>query len=600
MGKSTTTNATAWPRVEVRIADDGTGTLDVAGVLTPLHAEHAPAARAAALAQLRDLADRLGRPVTATTHLPEGQFVIAVDTDGQVTETALPATSGPRRWFGARRASIPAPAPTLGAASAVLPADPMPEGAGEVSPDQDPAPSTSPTTPAEGLSVIGDRRHQAPEPVVDVAPEPEPVTVVIDGARVLESAGLPEASGREQPPLDPPTVDDPDQIVAGGASGRPWWRRRAVLLTVAVVAVAGLVTGAGVWVRDLSTAAALDRALAQSMAAVADLTEATRTLSAARDDAEQVLAEVGDQVSDPALVEDLSDLVALVPELLDSPIPDELAAGDVDDLRELTATVSTVLDATTDLTADLTAASTAVRESHETWDHEQAVTGLDASAADLQAALDGAGPVLEASAGRVDDAVRQQLATAITSAQQTQESAGGLDATSSTTDLLAGAEQLQTAAQTVRDAATAVSTAQATWEQAEAARVAAAQATTAAPTTGRGTSTGTGSSSSSPAAGSPATGTDQSGGSSQAPATSKSINPGAVSSSSATPGRLTVSATTVGVSGSVVVSVAGVSAQIGTGSGTFTYTFEGLPAGTHAWSVSADGMVANGSKATAF
>jgi hypothetical protein len=65
-------------------------------------------------------------------------------------------------------------------------------------------------------------------------------------------------------------------------------------------------------------------------------------------------------------------------------------------------------------------------------------------------------------------------------------------------------------------------------------------------------------------------------------------------SSDGTPGQVTVTATTSGVTGAVYATVAGVTLRMGTGSGSFSVTFTGLPAGSHAWSITADELTATG------
>ncbi|MCG7284615.1 hypothetical protein MHY85_01350, partial [Cellulomonas sp. ACRRI] len=82
--------------------------------------------------------------------------------------------------------------------------------------------------------------------------------------------------------------------------------------------------------------------------------------------------------------------------------------------------------------------------------------------------------------------------------------------------------------------------------------------------------------------------------------TQRVLNPGRAVSDG-TPGKVTVTATTSWAAASVTATVAGVTLpMVSTGTGSYSATFTGLPAGDHSWSVTADGLTAHGSKATVF
>jgi len=208
-----------------------------------------------------------------------------------------------------------------------------------------------------------------------------------------------------------------------------------------------------------------------------------------------------------------------------------------------------------------------------------------------------AAEVLGASQGRVgEEVVRENLGAAIGALTDALESGDLTDMANLSDD--------------VNAAVTAVQDAQGAWEVAESARVeaeaqaaadaAAAQPPASAPT-GQGTRapsapSSTPQSPTSPPAAAPQapTGGDQGPANSgvQAPQT-KVINPGR-SSTDGTPGMTTVTATTSGITGAVYATVAGVTLQMGTGSGSFSVTFTELPAGEHQWSINADGLTAHG------
>ncbi|VTR76029.1 hypothetical protein [Cellulomonas hominis] len=211
-----------------------------------------------------------------------------------------------------------------------------------------------------------------------------------------------------------------------------------------------------------------------------------------------------------------------------------------------------------------------------------------AEVAGAQAAVEAARGVLTASA-QADVGLREALSVLV-------EQAGAqLAAGAAPASWEALVRQLPAAMQAVADSQTQ-------WQAAEDARVAAEQAAAEqaaaaeraaaaqqAPAGGRAAGPQEGSSTPAPSG--------QSGGTagSGAPpaATHKEIKPGAISTGT---GWAQASATTQGITGAVYLNIAGRSVYMGTGSGTFTARVDGLAAGTYAWSVSADELVASGSK----
>ena len=142
--------------ITVEVGEDGRGVVNVAGLTTSVQGRDAAAARAAALTVLVGTAQRLGRPVGASTVTPEGEFAIVVHQDGTVVDAA-PATARRRRR---PRASRPVPAVTE------VPEAPTSwEGEVEVPPtgraSTSPRPPLSPDAPSEVL-----------EPTSEVTPAP--------------------------------------------------------------------------------------------------------------------------------------------------------------------------------------------------------------------------------------------------------------------------------------------------------------------------------------------------------------------------------------------------------------------------------------------
>ncbi|NKY24333.1 hypothetical protein [Cellulomonas denverensis] len=381
----------------------------------------------------------------------------------------------------------------------------------------------------------------------------------------------PDGASETKP--DEVAVVDGDQVARALASGRRRPRARtwiAVAVAIALVAV-GATQAQRVWVAREVTAAH------------AQWTEEQLGLTTDVQAAQELLASSEGKVTDDAFLEDLQAAIARAldaradPSEAGSSVP---AAAWREAEREVIAAG-----------AVLRSAVSAVEESRAAWELERATKAWQKARSDLSAAMDDANAVIASSVNQVaDDGVRQALADAVAQAIDVRD-VDVDDATAEALDAAAAAAAAETKGlaaptQAVRDA-------QAAWlaEQERAAAAAAAQAA-ARPTT--------------PAAGgsrSPAQ--EQPPAANAAPPASTSgagastelwIRPGSVGCTTKDPYDFSVSATTGGVSGPVVVTIGGVSQTIGTGSGSFSGTLKGLPAGSYSWSVSADGLVVSGSK----
>jgi hypothetical protein len=363
-------------------------------------------------------------------------------------------------------------------------------------------------------------------------------------------------------------VDDSEESGGEPAPRRRLTRRGRVLLVAALVVA--LTAGGTVTWRSMATAG-VTAAHAQWVDERLALTE---QIQAAQD----LLAAAAGEVGDDRVLTELQDAIALALDARTEPAAGrrhEVSAGDWHDAERDVVGASAVLRA----------AVQAVERERAAWALDQATAAWTQTRAELTAAIDEASSVVAATAGQVaDDAVRQALAAAITAATQTRDAEVDVDDVDAlqqaVTDAGSARDSLAGPVQAARDA-------QGAWV-AEQERVAAAQAAAAAaakPATAKPSSSGGQQAAAAP----PAASTPTQGG-----AREVSINPGSVSSSSLYPGQVSVSASTSGVSGPVVVTIGGVSQTIGTGSGSFSGVMTGLPAGTYSWSVAADGLVVNG------
>lgn len=358
-------------------------------------------------------------------------------------------------------------------------------------------------------------------------------------------------------------------------SAVPLWRRRRVLVALVLVVLLG-VSGAVGWRAYASHAVT---------SAHAQWVEERMTLTEQIQAAERVLEDADGKVADDAVRTQLSEAIAAAVEARRAP------QGEVDD-----ASSAEWQEATRDVIAAaavLDVAMRSVTEAQRAWELQEAAAAWKGAQDALGAAVDDANAALAASAGQVsDDAVRQALQSAIDAATETRDQA--VD-DQEAAELAAAAEAMADATAALSGPVQSVREAQAAWvaEQERAAAAEAAAAAAAATADRAAARSGAQTPAQQPAAGAPAA----------APATSSDgaarelwIRPGSVGCTSAAPNDFSVSASTGGITGPVVVTIGGRSLQIGTGSGSFSGKFEGLPAGTYSWSVSADGLVVPGSK----
>ena len=266
------------------------------------------------------------------------------------------------------------------------------------------------------------------------------------------------------------TETEPETVRPAGARPRARWR---VILVVLVAGALVASSGSVLVVRSNQRLAAVE-ALGSAAARAAG---ATSSLGGPVSAARAALESSEGRVDDERVRADLSDA-----------LDEALAATHAE------ATTQAALDnRTTRLVAardTLGRATSAVGEAVAQWELAQAQAAWSQAADRLDTAIAAARGVLDTSDGRVaDDAVRQALATAITSAQTLRdaaEPAGTVELTSAAT-ALAGAADLLVAPQA------AVSAAVELWEQAKAQATAAAneaaraQATQKKPTPTAGT-----------------------------------------------------------------------------------------------------------------
>ncbi|MFF1529592.1 hypothetical protein [Cellulomonas sp. NPDC058312] len=142
--------------------------------------------------------------------------------------------------------------------------------------------------------------------------------------------------------------------------------------------------------------------------ATADLADATRRWRSARTDAQDALASSALRVADDAVRRELAQLLTGVPAL--GVDPDAPRAHRTAEARRLAAEAVRRADR-------LAVATGAVRTARAAWELERAATGHAAARDELRLAVDDAGAVLAASAGRVaDDTARLALAAAVDAA----------------------------------------------------------------------------------------------------------------------------------------------------------------------------------------
>jgi colicin import membrane protein len=404
----------------------------------------------------------------------------------------------------------------------------------------------------------------------------------VEVERETPSAAVPSTTSKE-------LVTVPSEPEAGGQPSRVHrlvQRVRQTTTVVALVAVIGVLTAAGIAGVE---ATSHSDALARYALVSADLTEIRDDVRAALEEA-QALGDLSAQVADESTTAALATAIERATELVEGEDP---GAGSSwrywtkAALSEQTDAVSSEITKAKAIAAALEGAVRAVNASHEAWAAEQDPADLAGAIAALSSAIDAATGVLAESDGRVgDNAVRQTLADAIAVATTVRDTAPPADAPAPERAAAAIAARDQTTA--LGAAQQAVTTARNTWEASQSAPA----AQQPAPGTGNsstGASTGTGA-----AAGSTNAGTATSAASGEF-----TVDAAAVPPSADRPGVATVQVAVSGNAGdsaAVLLTVAGITTQIGTvsGSGIVTGTAEGLPTGTWPWHVTVAGLQASG------
>lgn len=181
-------------------------------------------------------------------------------------------------------------------------------------------------------------------------------------------------------------------------------RRRRRIVVAALTAAVLVLTGGGAVLH-----ARWDARAEQDLAtATADLADATRRWRSARTDAQDALAASALRVADDAVRRELAQLLTGVPPLVVD--PDAPRGHRTTEARRLAGEAVRRADR-------LAVATGAVRTARAAWELERAATGHAAARDELRLAVDDAGAVLAASAGRVaDDTVRFALAAAVDAA----------------------------------------------------------------------------------------------------------------------------------------------------------------------------------------
>jgi hypothetical protein len=390
-------------------------------------------------------------------------------------------------------------------------------------------------------------------------------------------------------------------LVGPTITSRPGGRRWRVLVAVVLVVLlgAGGTTGWRWWqLRDARTGYLL---------AVEELSAALSGLHLDSERGREVLDAVGDQVLDAQLVVDLGHLVdqaaASRREVRASERLPNWSRGRV---TAIAGSLRVEAEQARELREALETTRGQVQGTHEDWRYASARTEVDEATAALAATAEQGASVLAETEGQVaDPGVREPLAAELDAAMHAL--ATELNAEASIEDLQAaasahraGRERLEAAIAAVRESQQALAN-QRALERAAAAGTSGASSSGAQGGGGGKSSaaaSGGGGSASTP----PATGGTGGAASSGTGGTTqrKELNPGRAATDG-TPGKVTVSATTSWEASAVTATVAGVTLPMSrTGPGTYAATFENLPAGRHAWSVTADGVTAHGAAATVF
>ncbi|MCY9785691.1 hypothetical protein KIK06_17535 [Nocardiopsis sp. EMB25] len=109
----------AFPKITAQIADDATGEVSINGISHPITGEGINDVRTRIVATISATADKIGRPVKATTTDPDGVWPLIIHPDGTVEQDSsvppVKARTGPKapsRTPTSDAPSHPAPAPT--------------------------------------------------------------------------------------------------------------------------------------------------------------------------------------------------------------------------------------------------------------------------------------------------------------------------------------------------------------------------------------------------------------------------------------------------------------------------------------------------------
>lgn len=419
--------------------------------------------------------------------------------------------------------------------------------------------------------------------VVDVVEVP----AIEDRDQVDDEREAPAATSSSTPSKELVTVPARSEQSEQPSRGRRFVQRaRQTTTVVALVAVIAGLTVAGISGVEATTHS---DALARYALVSADLTEIRDDVRAALEEA-QALGDLSAQVADESTTAALATAIERATELVGGEDP---GAGSSwrywtkAALSEQTDAVSSEITKAKAVAAALEGAVRAVKASHEAWAAEQDPADFAGAIAALSGAIDAATGVLAESDGRVgDNAVRQALADAIAAATTVRDTAPAADAPAPERAAAAIAARDQTTA--LGAAQQAVTTARNTWEASQTAPA----AQQPAPGTGNGsagTSAGTGA----------AAGSTNAGTASSAASGEFTVDAAAVPPSADRPGVATVQVAVSGNAGestAVLLTVAGITTQIGTvsGSGIVTGSAEGLPTGTWPWHVTVAGLQASG------
>lgn len=611
----------------IDVDEDGTAHVQLHDLQVDVEGEDV---RAAALTLVADVAAALGRSVgvTATDAGTVRHLQVGVDGVPVLQEPAsTPAPEQPAPTPTPKGRAVKAARPRRGRAAPVAapvepvtaPVDETPVAAETSEPDaaavETPAPVAGdapteveqPEIPVDQVAEVDVDDERVEDPA-DVTTDAVPAETVLEVVDVVEVPAVEDRDRdrddeqhqveveRKAPAAASPSTTSKDLVTVPAkseASERPSRVRRLVqrarhaAMVVTLVAVIAGLTAAGISGVQATTHS---DALARYALVSADLTEVRDDVRAALEEA-QALGDLSAQVADESTTAALATAIERATDVVEGEDP---GAGSSwrywtkAALSEQTDALSSEITKAKAIAAALDGAVRAVNASHEAWAAEQDPAADLSGAIDaLSWAIDAATAVLAESDGRVgDNAVRQTLADAIAAATTVRDTAPAVDAPGPERAAAAIAARDQTT--TLGAAQHAVMTARNTWEASQSAPA----AQQPAPGTGNastGASAGAGA-----AAGSANAGTASSAASGEF-----TVDAAAVPPSADRPGVATVQVAVSGNAGesvAVLLTVAGITTQIGTvsGSGIVTGSAEGLPTGTWPWHVTVAGLQASG------